>query len=120
MQTDFSIIGNLFAFMKMPESPLNQQQEEMMMSSKQSMNLEMPDLAVCSVATSTQGLWAGEDSRADRLSGYLADLAGTLATWKLRHKTRQQLARTDPEYLRDVGISEAQRFVEVNKPFWKA
>ena len=91
-----------------------------MMSTKQSMNLEMPDLAICSVATSTQGLWAGQDRRAGWLSGYLADLAGTLATWKLRHKTRQQLARTDPDFLSDVGISEAQRFVEANKPFWKA
>jgi uncharacterized protein YjiS (DUF1127 family) len=34
-----------------------------------------------------------------------------------RHQARMQFAATDPRILRDAGISEAQLFLEVNKPF---
>ena len=40
-------------------------------------------------------------------------------TWRQRHRTRRQLAAADARILRDVGISEAQRFIESNKPFWE-
>ena len=49
----------------------------------------------------------------------IANAFRTVATWKLRHKTRRQLAVTDARILKDVGISEAQRSVEANKPFWE-
>lgn len=44
----------------------------------------------------------------------------TLDTWRQRHIKRMQFADIDNRILRDVGISEAQRFIAVNKPFWEA
>lgn len=44
----------------------------------------------------------------------------TLATWRRRHLTRRQFAGVDARILRDCGISEADRFIAVNKPFWEA
>ena len=40
-----------------------------------------------------------------------------IGTWNQRLKSRSQLALIDGRYLKDVGISEADRFIEVNKPF---
>ena len=48
------------------------------------------------------------------LDGFMA-----LETWRLRHKESMQFARIESRVLRDLGISEAQRFIEVNKPFWE-
>ncbi|MGD8421169.1 MAG: hypothetical protein PVJ78_12060 [Gammaproteobacteria bacterium] len=51
----------------------------------------------------------------DRLvEGFMA-----LETWRRRHKESMQFARIESRVLRDLGISEAQRFIEVNKPFWE-
>ena len=50
---------------------------------------------------------------------WMASAFKTVETWKLRHKTRRQLAAADARILKDVGISEAQRFIEANKPFWE-
>lgn len=44
----------------------------------------------------------------------------TLDTWRQRHKSRVQFAGLDSRILRDSGISEVQRFIEGNKPFWQA
>jgi uncharacterized protein YjiS (DUF1127 family) len=49
----------------------------------------------------------------------IANAFRTVETWKLRHKTRRQLAVTEARILKDVGITEAQRSIEVNKPFWE-
>ena len=49
-------------------------------------------------------------------------LAGSLLApeiWRRRHKSSMQFARVEANLLRDLGISEAQRFIEVNKPFWE-
>ena len=40
-------------------------------------------------------------------------------SWRLRHKASMQCKRVETRFLRDIGISDAQRFIEVNKPFWK-
>ena len=51
----------------------------------------------------------------DRLAeGFMA-----VETWRRRHKASMQFARIESRVLRDLGISEAQRFIEVNKPFWE-
>ncbi len=42
-----------------------------------------------------------------------------LETWRRRHKASMQGARLEARVLRDLGISEAQHFIEVNKPFWE-
>ena len=43
----------------------------------------------------------------------------TVDTWRQRQKSRAQFAGLDARILRDSGISEAQRFIEGNKPFWE-
>jgi uncharacterized protein YjiS (DUF1127 family) len=43
----------------------------------------------------------------------------TIDTWNRRHRTRRQLADVEARILRDVGISEAARFIEINKSFWE-
>jgi len=50
---------------------------------------------------------------------WMASAFKTVETWKLRHKTRRQLAAADVRILKDVGISEVQSFIEANKPFWE-
>ena len=37
--------------------------------------------------------------------------------WRRGHEQRMQLARVETRILRDAGISEAQRFIDINKPF---
>ncbi|TNF88216.1 MAG: DUF1127 domain-containing protein [Gammaproteobacteria bacterium] len=49
----------------------------------------------------------------------MASALRVVETWRQRHRTRRQLAAADARILRDVGISEAQRFIESNKPFWE-
>jgi uncharacterized protein YjiS (DUF1127 family) len=87
------------------------------MTNKHNMNLALDDLSACSVATSTH---AEQRRQFQQLSSRLAGLLDLIATWKLRHKTRSQLAYATLDVLRDVGINEAQRFIEVNKSFWEA
>ena len=40
--------------------------------------------------------------------------------WRQREKSRTSFYVLDPSILKDAGISEAQRFIEGNKPFWEA
>lgn len=40
--------------------------------------------------------------------------------WRQRQISRTSFYVLDPSILRDAGISEAQRFIEGNKPFWEA
>lgn len=46
-------------------------------------------------------------------------LVGTVRLWQRRMESRRQLARLDSRLLADAGISEAQRYAELNKPFWR-
>ena len=41
-----------------------------------------------------------------------------LMLWQRRISSRHQLARLDSRLLADAGISEAQRYEELSKPFW--
>ena len=50
----------------------------------------------------------------------LRRMIDTVNTWNRRHKTRRQFANVEHRILRDVGISEADRFIVINKPFWEA
>ena len=90
------------------------------MTNQQNMNLALDDLSVCSVATSTDALFIQPGRQVQRLSSPPAGLQALIATWRLRHKTRGQLACAGPAVLEDVGISESQRIIEVNKSFWEA
>ncbi len=42
-----------------------------------------------------------------------------LAVWYDRESGRRQLARLDGRALRDIGITQAQANVEVDRPFWQ-
>lgn len=55
--------------------------------------------------------------RAQRLLGRLGDL---VAVWRGRVRGRAELARLTDRHLRDLGISRADRAVELAKPFWRA
>ncbi|PJI48019.1 MULTISPECIES: DUF1127 domain-containing protein [Pseudomonas] len=46
-------------------------------------------------------------------------LVSTVRLWQRRMESRRQLARLDSRLLADAGISEAQRYAELNKPFWR-
>ncbi len=46
-------------------------------------------------------------------------IISNLLLWQRRMSSRHQLARLDPRLLADAGISEAQRFAELSKPFWR-
>ena len=60
-----------------------------------------------------------ERSRALIRVDRIASAFRVVATWRQRHRTRRQLAAAEARVLRDVGISEEQRFVESSKPFWE-
>ena len=53
------------------------------------------------------------------IAARLKHLFAAVDTWRQRHRSSMQGARIDPRILRDLGISEAERFIEVNKPFWE-
>lgn len=42
-----------------------------------------------------------------------------LMLWQRRIASRHQLARLDARLLADAGISEAQRYEELSKSFWR-
>ena len=46
-------------------------------------------------------------------------LLANLMLWQRRIASRHQLARLDARLLADAGISEAQRYAELSKPFWR-
>ena len=50
------------------------------------------------------------------LAGYLFTPLLALEQWRRKQQASEQLAHVDPRILRDAGISDAQRFIEVNKP----
>ena len=54
-----------------------------------------------------------------RLTEFASRIRETVAIWRRRYRTRRQFAEVEARILRDCGISEAQRFIEVNKPFWE-
>lgn len=40
--------------------------------------------------------------------------------WRQREISRASFNMTAPNILKDAGISDSQRFIEGNKPFWEA
>ena len=53
------------------------------------------------------------------LADYLSSIVMTLEAWRQRDANSMQLAHIDPRTLRDIGISESQRFIAANKSFWE-
>lgn len=52
-------------------------------------------------------------------AAWLARVAGTLASWHRRARTRAELARLDARGCADIGISLDQAHIEAAKPFWR-
>ena len=48
---------------------------------------------------------------------FFAAMVAAVENSRRRHQASMQLAHMETRILRDAGISEAQRFLEVNKPF---
>ena len=49
-----------------------------------------------------------------------AELAKLFRTWQKRSRGRRDLARMSNHELSDIGISQADRYFETAKPFWKS
>jgi len=68
--------------------------------------------------TLSSGLFLEEKAVNTQASLPLRVLAN-LMLWQRRISSRHQLARLDSRLLADAGISEAQRYEELSKPFWR-
>jgi uncharacterized protein YjiS (DUF1127 family) len=44
---------------------------------------------------------------------------GALQEWRRRDRDRTELARLSEAELHDIGVSSAERWAEINKPFWR-
>ena len=53
-------------------------------------------------------------------SGVVAQIGETLRLWRERQHERSRLAELTDRDLHDVGLSRADIFFEVEKPFWRA
>lgn len=53
------------------------------------------------------------------VSHFINDAYQLCNTWIARQKTRRQLAQLPAYLLRDIGLSEADRYQESRKHFWE-
>lgn len=60
-----------------------------------------------------------DHSQTTSVSALPLRLLSTAMQWQRRVISRRQLARLDARLLADAGISEAQRYAELSKPFWR-
>jgi uncharacterized protein YjiS (DUF1127 family) len=44
---------------------------------------------------------------------------GALQEWRQRDRDRAELARLSEAELHDIGVTSAERWAEINKPFWR-
>ena len=51
------------------------------------------------------------------LVDFMEGLFITLESWRRDHENSMKLARVEARVLQDIGVSEAQRFIALNKPF---
>ena len=62
----------------------------------------------------------GKASGAHGIDISIANVAAILRRWHRRSEQRRRLAGLSIRLLDDAGITEAQRFEEISKPFWRA
>jgi len=58
-----------------------------------------------------------------RCTAWRASIVSTIKAigdYKLRHVARRRFEAVEARVLKDIGISEAHRFIEVNKTFWES
>ncbi|GAA4492179.1 DUF1127 domain-containing protein [Pseudaeromonas paramecii] len=46
-------------------------------------------------------------------------LLSLFMTWYERARSRRELAELPPYLLRDIGLTEGDRYSETHKPFWR-
>jgi uncharacterized protein YjiS (DUF1127 family) len=68
--------------------------------------------------TLSSGLSFNDTATSAKASLPLRVLA-SVSLWQRRLASRHQLSRLDSRLLADAGISEAQRYEELSKPFWR-
>ena len=49
----------------------------------------------------------------------ISRLTGKLRTWRRRARDRAELARMSQTELHDIGVSSADHWAEISKPFWR-
>ena len=49
----------------------------------------------------------------------ISHLTGKLRTWRQRERERAELGRMSQAELHDIGVSSADQWEEINKPFWR-
>lgn len=59
-------------------------------------------------------------NRAHSAQHWLRRLLAGLRRWHHRHRSRAALATLDARALRDIGITSADAWHEINKPFWRS
>ena len=52
--------------------------------------------------------------------GFFQRLVSRAALWAERRRQRRRLAMLDDRMLKDIGLSRADIWLEVEKPFWQA
>ena len=52
-------------------------------------------------------------------AGVVEHLKSLCLTWLERARSRHELAELPPYLLKDIGLTESDRFNESNKPFWR-
>jgi len=55
----------------------------------------------------------------EALAGAGTSVLATLHEWRRRSRDRAELASLDWRMLQDIGLSEADREFQANKPFWR-
>lgn len=63
--------------------------------------------------------YTGEIAVPAAIRAFFARAAMALYTWNQRVKQRSALSQLSSRLLEDAGVSEAQRFAEINKFFWR-
>jgi len=53
-------------------------------------------------------------------AGVFAQLAETIHVWRLRYRTRRELASWSERDLHDIGLSRTDIADETDKPFWRS
>ncbi|MES2819172.1 MAG: DUF1127 domain-containing protein [Pseudomonadota bacterium] len=69
--------------------------------------------------TLSSGLYFGNIEATTAPASLPLRVIANLMVWQRRIASRHQLARLDTRLLADAGISEAQRYAELSKPFWR-
>lgn len=57
--------------------------------------------------------------RIPALSQIAMKIAGLVARWSHRARSRRELAALDPHLLRDIGLTREAALKEAEKPFWR-